>query len=621
MCGIAGEFIFHGPTAVDPAVLVAMRDRMAHRGPDDAGAWLAANGRVGLGHRRLSIVDLSPAGHQPMSNEDGTIWITFNGEIYNHRDLRAPLEKAGHQYHSQTDTETIIHLYEEHGDDCLKMLDGMFALAIWDVNRQRLLVARDPLGKKPLYFWRDNDRLVFASEIKALLKHPCVPKRVDPAALYHYLSLSATPPPLTMFTGIQKLKPAEAVVIERDGGIRSSSYWNPFAGPSIAPDATESELTERLLTLLSKSIEKRMMADVPFGVFLSGGVDSSTNVALMSRLMTRPVDTFSVALSGDAESDEFAYARQIARQFGCNHHEITVTPAMFLEFAEQMPYFQDEPLADPVCVPLYYVSKLARDHGVIVVQVGEGSDEIFAGYDGYRDVLRRQRWAQRWRQWVPAAVQNLAVTLAPSQSADLLRRLRDEEEIFWGAAVAFYETEKRQMLVEAPPLSTWSQIAPHYERALAEGGDIDFLQQMIYVELKQRLAELLLMRVDKMAMATSVEARVPFLDDRLVEFAMQLPSKFKVHNGTGKYLLKKAASTFLPAEIVQRPKRGFCGSAFNMLHGPIMDRLIADVRASRFLAEWIRAGAVEKLAADPRANAFKLWNLWNLALWHRCWFE
>lgn len=620
MCGINGEFIFHGPDRVLPGTLDAMRDAMCHRGPDDAGSWLSVDERVGLGHRRLSIVDLTDAGHQPMSNEDGTVWIVFNGEIYNHRVLRVPLEQRGHRYHSQSDTETILHLYEEHGEGCLKLLDGMFALAIWDLNRKRLLLARDPLGKKPLYFWRDNDRIVFASEIKALLKHPAVPKRVDLAGLYHYLTLSATPPPLTMFAGVRKLRAAEAVVIERDGATRSFSYWNPFAGPAIPSDANEHELSERLLSLLSASIEKRMMSDVPFGVFLSGGVDSSTNVALMGRLMTRPVDTFSVALAEDADSDEFTYARQIARQFGCNHHETTVTPAMFLEFAEQMPYFQDEPLADPVCVPLYYVSKLARDNGVIVVQVGEGSDEIFAGYSGYRDVLRRQCWAQRWRQCVPAFAKNLAVQLAPQRQADFLRRLRAGEEIFWGAAVAFYETEKRQMLAEPPPLSTWSQIAPLYERARAEGGDIDFLQQMIYVELKQRLAELLLMRVDKMAMAASVEARVPFLDDHLVEFAMRLPSAFKIRDGTGKWLLKKTVSAFLPADIVWRPKRGFCGSASNMLRGPIMNQLVADVRASRFLAELLRPDALATLTNNPSTHSFKLWNLWNLALWHRRWF-
>ncbi len=621
MCGINGEFIFRGPDRVDRSALDAARDSMRHRGPDDAGSWVSADGRVGLSHRRLSIVDLSSAGHQPMSNEDGTVWIVFNGEIYNHRALRAPLEKAGHVYRSQSDTETILHLYEEHGEGCVKLLDGMFAIAIWDVNRQRLLLARDPLGKKPLYFWRGADRIVFASEIKALLKHPSVPKRVDTAGLYHYLTLSATPPPLTMFAGIQKLRAAEAVVIERDGAARTFSYWNPFSGPAISPDATEGELTERLLALLSASIEKRMMSDVPFGVFLSGGVDSSTNVALISRLMTRPVDTFSVALAEDADSDEFAYARQIARQFGCNHHEVTVTPAMFLEFAGQMSHFQDEPLSDPVCVPLYYVSKLARDNGVIVVQVGEGSDEIFAGYNGYRDVLARQRWAQRWHRCAPPFVQNMAVQFAPQRQADFLRRIRDGEEIFWGGAAGFYETEKRRMLVEPPPLSTWSQIAPLYERARTEGGDIDFLQQMIYVELKQRLAELLLMRVDKMAMAASVEARVPFLDDRLVEFAMRLPAAFKLRDGTGKWLLKKAVSTFLPADIVWRPKRGFCSSASNMLRGPIMDHLVADVRASRFLADIVRPAALAALTADPHANSFKLWNLWNLALWHRHWFE
>lgn len=628
MCGIIGEFIFRGDRQVDAHVLTVARDTMTHRGPDDDGLWLNASRQVGLGHRRLSIVDLSEAGHQPMSNEDGTVWIVFNGEIYNHGKLRPELEKLGHRYRSRSDTETILHLYEEYGEDCVNHLDGMFAFGIWDENRQRLFLARDRLGKKPLYFWRDGERLVFASEIKALLKHPAVPKQPNAIALYHYLSFSATPAPHTMFAGIQKLKPAECLVVNSGGSTLAFNYWTPFAGSYDVAALSPQECATELVALLKKSIEKRMMSDVPFGVFLSGGVDSSTNVALMNQLMNRPVDTFSVALEGDEESNEFGWARQVAQHFHCEHHEIVVNTTDFLKFANEMPHYQDEPLADPVCVPLYYVSKLARDNGVIVVQVGEGSDEIFAGYLGYRDVLQRHRWSERWWRPMPEMLKDLAVAAAPRRQSDFLRRLRDNEEIFWGGAIAFYESEKRSMLApsflqQVPNLSSWDPIRKLYDEAKIDGGHPDFLHQMIYVELKQRLAELLMMRVDKMSMAASVETRAPFLDQHLVEFALRIPTALKLHNGTSKYILKEAMRPLLPPGIVDRPKQGFCGSAANMLQREINDRMISDIRGSAFLKELIRPEAIARLT-DPQQGdlgRFKLWNLWNLALWHRRWFE
>jgi asparagine synthase (glutamine-hydrolysing) len=627
MCGIAGELIFNERDRVDPAVLRAMCDAIAHRGPDDAGTWISPEGRVGLGSRRLSIVDLSPAGHMPMSNEDGAVWITYNGEVYNHARLRPGLEQRGHRYRSRTDTETIVHLYEELGERCVEKLDGMFAFALWDQRHRRLLLARDPFGKKPLYYWRDSNRLVFASEIKALLRHPSVPRQPDLVGIYHYLSLSVAPAPHTAFAGIQKLGPAHTLCLDASGRETSRRYWCPLAGPRLPSVISEEEAARELLYLLRRSVADRMMSDVPFGVFLSGGIDSSTNVALMSQLMDRPVDTFSVALADNPNSNEFDWARRVAKHFHCNHHEIVVTEPMFLDFVEQMPYYQDEPLADPVCVPLYYVSKLARDHGVIVVQVGEGSDEIFAGYDGYRHVLEREEWAELWRQWVPASLTGLAARLSRGRLADFLRRLRDNEQIFWGGAIAFYETEKRSLLTPAfaertRELSTWPVIRSLYEAAQAEAGADDFLQLMTYVELKQRLAELLLMRVDKMSMAVSVEARVPYLDRALVEFAMRLPRRWKIQDSTGKHIFRLAVQSLLPPEILHRPKRGFCGSAANMLSARIRDKLVADIRGSAFLRELLAVDRIHALAnpAGNDAENFKLWNLWNLALWHKRWF-
>src|SRR3954447_19284322 len=393
MCGITGILATSDAFPCDEKLVTTMRDRMTHRGPDDGGSWASEDGTVALGHRRLSIVDLSAAGHNPMPNEDGTVWITYNGEVYNHKALRAELEAKGHVYRSQTDTETILHLYEEEGPACVERLQGMFAFAIWDERRRELFIARDRLGIKPLYYSRQPGGFVFGSEIKALLAHPSITPELDEEAFHHYLTFVCTPAPLTMFEGVRKLAPAERMLVKPDGSTVSDVYWSPMAGPATAElDALgEDELRARLLDLLRGSIDKRMMSDVPFGVFLSGGVDSSTNVALMSELMSDPVRTFSVAFAEHEQYNELEYARRVAQRYGTDHHEVVIGSHDLASFLPEMIHHQDEPIADWVCVPLYYVSKLARDSGTIVVQVGEGSDEIFHGYQNYIDAAARRR--------------------------------------------------------------------------------------------------------------------------------------------------------------------------------------------------------------------------------------
>jgi asparagine synthase (glutamine-hydrolysing) len=357
MCGICGILAHSGSFDASEPTVVAMRDTMRHRGPDDAGAesWADPAGGVALGHRRLSIVDLSPAGHNPMPNEDGDVWITFNGEIYNHRALRHEMEAKGHRYRSQTDTETILHLYEEEGPRCVERLQGMFAIAIWDARRRELFLARDRLGIKPLYYTEPAGGFLFGSEIKALLAHPAVSADLDEEAFYHYLTFICTPAPLTMFKGIGKLAPGERMTVRADGTRTSDIFWSPMSDDAAASVAqmSEPEMEERLLELLRASIEKRMMADVPFGVFLSGGVDSSTNVALMSELTSSPVRTFSVAFEEYEQYNELQYAREIAQQFGTDHHEVVLNAADLESFLPEMIFHQDEPIADWVCVPLH----------------------------------------------------------------------------------------------------------------------------------------------------------------------------------------------------------------------------------------------------------------------------
>src|SRR4051794_5290200 len=379
MCGICGILAFGDGFPADAALVERMRDTIAHRGPDDAGSWEDPAARVALGHRRLSIIDLSSAGHQPMSNEDRTVWITFNGEIYNHAALRDELQAKGHRYRSNTDTETIVHLYEEEGARCVERLHGMFAFAIWDGRRRELFLARDRLGVKPMYLAMLPGGLVFGSEIKALLEHPAVVPELDEESLSDYLTYAFVPPPRTMYRGIGKLAPAERVTVRADGRSTRDVYWSPFSSDVAERVAgmSEAEMCEELLELLRRSIGKRMMSDVPFGVFLSGGLDSSTNVALMSQLSEGPVRTFSTAPRGHAAYDELEYARIVAREFDTDHHEVIIDGDDMRASLPTLLYHQDEPLADWTSIPQHYVSKLVRDSGTIVVQAGEGADELF----------------------------------------------------------------------------------------------------------------------------------------------------------------------------------------------------------------------------------------------------
>src|SRR5713101_4424358 len=387
MCGICGVWEYGASRGnIRREFVTSMRDVMTHRGPDDAGELIFDEARGGFGFRRLSIIDLSEAGHQPMHGCTDRVWLVFNGEIYNHAALREGLEQRGHVYASRTDSETILHLYEERGLDFVQDIEGDYAIAVWDADRERLVLARDRAGVKPLYFYQKDGRFIFASEIKAILEHPAVTPEVDEEALCHYLTLLTTPAPQTLFRDVRKLSAGHMLVVNRGGPARMTQYWDALP-PACPVVRSEAEHQRNILELLRASIKKRMMADVPFGVFLSGGVDSSANVALMSELMTQPVQTFTVGFEDSEELNELDTARAVASRFRTDHHEVIIGQQDMLKFLPELVFHQDEPLADPVCVPLYYVSKLARETGTVVVQVGEGADEIFAGYDWFRKYL------------------------------------------------------------------------------------------------------------------------------------------------------------------------------------------------------------------------------------------
>lgn len=629
MCGIVGILSRKREGAVAEADLIRMRDTMQHRGPDDAGVCIHnENGIfVGLGHRRLSIIDLSPLGHQPMSTADGRLWVTFNGEIFNFQTLRDQLENTGkYVFRSRTDTEVILYSILEWGiKGALERFRGMYAFGLYDTLEKSLTLVRDPLGIKPLYYYIAPGTVVFASEIKAILALPGFTKEIDYQSLYHYLTFASSPGPDTLFKHIRKLEAGTYLTFDRNGYSKKVRYWDPARFQPSGSVLSEEEAVSEIRQLLRQAIARRMIADVPFGVFLSGGLDSSLTVALMAEMMHRPVQTFSIGIEGDP-SNEFAFAHRTAQRFSTNHHELFINDEDFISLLPEIPYYQDEPLADPVCVPLYYVSKLARASNTPVIQIGEGSDEIFAGYEMYHRFYRFNRDFYRFFLKTPTVLKTLLYKVArgstPPYISDMLRRASSGETLFIGNAIAFWDDEKCLLLCNEEKRIMSSSLIHEIERSLATS---DYLASIIQVELKNRLPELLLTKVDKMSMAHAIETRVPFLDEDLVEFALSIPSNMKYRDGIAKYILKKAAEGFLPWEIIYRKKWGFCGSATNMVTPKIAQFARQVILDSTLAKDYLNRDYVERIfksyLKQKRFNSFKIWNLMNLALWYLVWFE
>jgi asparagine synthase (glutamine-hydrolysing) len=640
MCGICGIWEYGASEgSIELSLIARMRDEMTHRGPDDAGELIFDERRGGFGFRRLSIIDLSAAGHQPMHGCDERTWLVFNGEIYNHALLRADLESRGHKYSSRTDSETILHLYEERGLDFIHEIEGDYGIALWDANKEQLVLVRDRVGVKPLYFYHQAGRFIFASEIKAILQHPAVTPDIDEQALYHYLTFLTTPAPTTLFRDIHKLPAGHFLIVKRDGTVNMQRYWDALPPEQVVP-RDEPEQRAEILRLLRASIRKRMMSDVPFGVFLSGGVDSSANVALMSEQMSRPVETFTVGFSDAEYLNELQQARRIAQQFGTNHHEVIISEKEMQDFLPQLVFHQDEPIADPVCVPLYYVSKLARESGTIVVQVGEGSDEIFSGYENYVRHLRIYENFWRHAESLPRslrrAISNLSrpaleATGRKRYAIELLRRLGADEPLFWGGVVVYDETFKprvlsKQMRARMNGLSSLQVVESYLKHIEHERPDSDFLARMTYLELKLRLPELLLMRVDKITMATSVEARVPFLDHHLVEYALALPRSLKVEGTSGKHILKRSLEEILPHDLLYERKRGFGAPVREWfregLGGWFDEHLMNSTMRRRDLLDYAFVSRMlDEHGRGTKDWGFHLWALLNLSLWYERWID
>jgi asparagine synthase (glutamine-hydrolysing) len=613
MCGIAG--IFSERREVDRHLLQRMRDAMVHRGPDDAGIWMAPDRRIGLAHRRLSIVDLD-SGRQPMSSPRGDVVIVYNGEVYNHLSLREQLELRGHRFRTRCDTEVVLASYLEYGDACLDQLDGMFAFLIYDSRSRRGFFARDRFGKKPLYYAKLADGWAFASEIKALLAHPQVCPSVDRQALQHYLSFLTTPAPQTLFAGIAKLPAAHCGSWSADGKLETRQWWQL---PTEKADIPFADAAGDIRDLFIAAVGKRMMSDVPFGVYLSGGIDSTSNVAAMSQLMSQPVNTFSIAFTGEPSLNELSEADWAARYYKTNHCSIEITDDDALRSLPDIVHHQDEPIADPVCVPLYHLAKRTKEAGVTVVQIGEGSDEVFFGYPAYVQVLAAARRLWKLQHVVPRA--------ALTTGTHFLERIRPglrvefaRESVTHGVPAphgiaGMSEVEKLALLNQRGNGSAPSLV--YLRELIGTAQDSEELSDIALAhEILLRLPELLLMRVDKMTMAASVEGRAPFLDKDLVDYVARLPLSVRYANNVTKAPLKAAMRGMVPNEVLDRPKKGFGAPVWRWSSS--LQMLARAVLLREPMADYLDLATVRTLLGQPatRRQGFNVWILMNFALWH-----
>jgi len=613
VCGIAGIVRWDGRPVLEDDMR-AMCRAMVHRGPDEEGVYLGAG--VGLGMRRLSIIDLE-GGQQPISNEDGSIWVVFNGEIYNHRELRRQLTRDGHAFRTASDTEAIVHLYEDLGPRAVERLRGMFAFALWDAPRRQLLLARDRLGIKPLYYAELDGGVVFASELKPILQRPDIGRELNWEAVGHLFTFLATPSSSSIVKGVRKLEPARFATATDGRGVRVERYWDVEFQPD--EHSSEEELVEQLRELLVESVRLHQISDVPIGAFLSGGIDSSAVVATMAQLSSSRVKTFSIGFVEDDYS-ELAHARRVAKQFGTDHHELVLRPDV-VQIAEDLAWYLDEPFGDTSAIPTYMVSKLASEH-VTVVLTGDGGDELFAGYDKYVTEQRERQYDR-----VPATIRQAlgAVGRVMPDRVPGRRFLShlalDGPRRYLDASTLFRTDELRKLFRD----EAFRQIATHdpWTHALMELGRVgsDWVAALQYCDLQTYLPLDILTKVDRMTMAHSIEARPPLLDHRVVEFAATVPARYRLRDGTTKYLLKRAMRGILPDGIIDRPKKGFAVPLARWLRGELAgftrDVLLSDACRERGLFDTKHVERLIELHRSGRDLDLQLWTLLSFELWCR----
>jgi len=629
MCGICGKLYFNPTRKADRNIISAMSSVLKHRGPDDHGIYI--DGPVGIGHQRLSIIDISAAGHQPMANEDGSIWIVFNGEIYNFEELRRELQGKGHVFASHTDTETIIHLYEEEDTDCLNRLRGMFAFAIWDSIKQRLFVARDRVGKKPLVYTVTDDAVIFASEIKALLQDPSVTAEVDSEALHHYLTYQYVPSPWTMFKGIRKLPPAHSLVVQR-GNITTRQYWNLSYAQKLALP-TLGDYVDQFMAVFTEAVKIRLRSDVPLGAFLSGGIDSSATVAVMSQLTNRPIKTFSIGFDV-SEYNETTFASMVAKRFNTDHTEFIVNPDA-MTILPKLVWHYNEPFADSSAIPTYYVSKLTREH-VTVALNGDGGDESFAGYEryiadklaGYYEkipCLVRERIIKRALSFIPHQENRSSFFRRLKRFVNGISEKAERRYVRW---ICGFDNEMKNDLYSAAfaekiaAIDSVDLIVNWYAKADASA----FLDKTLFVDIMSYLPDDLLVKVDIASMANSLEARSPFLDHKLMEFAAALPPHLKLNGVQSKYLLKKAFSSLLPRTVLYRKKMGFGVPIDRWLRGQLKELTYQILLEKRTVERGLFKQQAVRMLIDEHMskradNSYRIWSLLFLELWYRMFID
>jgi asparagine synthase (glutamine-hydrolysing) len=627
MCGICGKLSFDAHKEIDSELIRRMNQVLYHRGPDDEGIYI--KGQIGLGHRRLSIIDLSPAGHQPMTNEDETLWIVLNGEIYNFPELRSVLEEKGHIFRSRTDTEVILHLYEDKGTDCLSDLRGMYAFALWDARNRSLFLARDRLGKKPLFYYVNDKFFLFASEPKAMLQDSAVKAEPDPEALHHYLSYNYVPSPVSSFKGIRKLPPAHYMLL-KDGDLQIKQYWKLRYGKKISETRIlkDDEVCEEIIERLKEAIKLRLVSDVPLGAFLSGGIDSSAIVALMSELSSAPVKTFSIGFE-EKEYDELKYARIIAEKFNTDHHEFVVKPNA-VEILPKLVWHYSEPFADSSAIPTFYVSELTRKY-VTVALNGDAGDENFAGYERYlanQIACRYERIPYHLRKGLESVIQKIPYSVKPKSFLYKTKRFFDavseEPRRRYSRWMTHFNNQRKKELYTEEFQSQLGSIdsIDLLLGAYADSDARDFIDATLDADVNMYLPGDLLVKVDIASMAYSLEARSPLLDHLFMEFVASLPSDLKLRGKVTKYIFKKSLKNVLPKEILNRKKMGF-GVPIDHWFRNELKEMAYDVLLDRRSLErgYFKQKTVQQLLDEHVSGKFHwhylLWTLLMLELWHR----